>query len=133
MPADRARLGILARRRGRAARAANACGQGRTRMQPPEPQLYGRVVVVTGGARGMGRAFVRGALAANARVVATDLSWAGVDDFRAELAGNDRALVLDMDVTDEAQIDDVFDQTIAKFGTTDVLINNAALLNMFLF
>jgi len=102
-------------------------------MQPPTPQLEGRVVVVTGGARGMGRAFVRGALAAGARAVATDRSWAGVDDFRAELASNERALVLDMDVTSDAQVDEVFDQTIAKFGTTDVLINNAALLNMFLF
>lgn len=102
-------------------------------MQPPKPQLDGRVVVVTGSARGMGRAFVRGALAANAHVVATDLSWAGADDFRAELAGNERALVLDMDVTSDAQIDAAYDQTIARFGTADVLINNAALLNMFLF
>src|SRR5262249_22001101 len=92
-----------------------------------------RVVVVTGGARSMGRAFVRGALAANARVVATDKTWVGAEELHRELAGNDRALVLDMDVTDEAQIDDAYGQTLAKFGTADVLINNAALLNMFLF
>jgi NAD(P)-dependent dehydrogenase (short-subunit alcohol dehydrogenase family) len=102
-------------------------------MQPPTPQLDGRVVVVTGGARGMGRAFVRGALAANGRVVATDRSWAGADDFQAELASNARVLVLDMDVTDDAQIDEAYQRTLAQFGTADVLINNAALLQMFLF
>jgi NAD(P)-dependent dehydrogenase (short-subunit alcohol dehydrogenase family) len=102
-------------------------------MQPPTPQLDGRVVVVTGGARGMGRAFVRGALSARARVVATDKSWAGAEDFQAELANNERALVLEMDVTDNAQIDDAFTRTLAQFGTADVLINNAALLQMFLF
>src|SRR5205814_2085485 len=102
-------------------------------MQPPTPQLDGRVIVVTGGARGMGRAFVRGALAANARVVATDKAWVGAEDFQAELAGSERALVLDMDVTDDAQIDAALEQTLARFGTADVLINNAALLQMFLF
>jgi NAD(P)-dependent dehydrogenase (short-subunit alcohol dehydrogenase family) len=102
-------------------------------MQPPTTQLDGRVVVVTGGARGMGRAFVRGALAAGARVVATDKSWVGADDFQAEVAASGRALVLDMDVTDDRQIDAALDRTLADFGTADVLINNAALLQMFLF
>ena len=102
-------------------------------MTPSDSQLDGRVVMVTGGARGMGRAFVRGALSANARVVATDKSWVGADDFRAELSANGRALVLDMDVTSDSQIDRAFAETLAKFGTADVLINNAALLQMFLF
>ena len=102
-------------------------------MQPPMAALDGRVVVVTGGARGMGRAFVRGALEAGGRVVATDKSWAGAEEFQAELAGSERALVLEMDVTSDAQIDAGYERTMAQFGTTDVLINNAALLQMFLF
>src|SRR3954447_8464580 len=114
-------------------RAGRSRSLGRMKMQPPTPQLDGRVVVVTGGARGMGRAFVRGALAANGRVVATDQSWAGAEDFQAELAGNERVLVLEMDVTDDAHIDDAYQRTLAQFGTADVLVNNAALLQMFLF
>jgi NAD(P)-dependent dehydrogenase (short-subunit alcohol dehydrogenase family) len=102
-------------------------------MQPPMAALDGRVVVVTGGARGMGRAFVRGALEAGGRVVATDKSWAGAEEFQAELAGSERALVLEMDVTSDAQIDAGYERTMAQFGTADVLINNAALLQMFLF
>jgi NAD(P)-dependent dehydrogenase (short-subunit alcohol dehydrogenase family) len=102
-------------------------------MMPAYSRLEGRVVVVTGGARGMGRAYVEGLLSAKARVVATDKSWSGVSDFQSNLAGNEHALVLDMDVTDDAQIDRAYEATLAKFGTVDVLINNAALLQMFLF
>lgn len=98
-----------------------------------EAELPGRVVVVTGGARGMGRAFVEGFLDAKAQVVATDKSWAGADDLQSRLAGNPNALVLEMDVTSDQQIDRAYAATLERFGTTDVLINNAALLNMFLF
>ena len=45
--------------------------------------LASKVVVITGGARGMGAAYVRGFLAEGAKVVAADLSWDGVKAFRA--------------------------------------------------
>jgi NAD(P)-dependent dehydrogenase (short-subunit alcohol dehydrogenase family) len=76
---------------------------------------------------------VEGFLAARARVVATDRSWGGVDDFRSQLDSNKDALVLEMDVTSTDAIDRAYQATLAQFGTVDVLINNAALLNMFLF
>ena len=44
--------------------------------------LDGKVVVITGGARGMGAVYVRGFLAEGAQVVATDLGWDGVEAFR---------------------------------------------------
>ncbi|MPZ15431.1 MAG: SDR family NAD(P)-dependent oxidoreductase [Chloroflexi bacterium] len=100
--------------------------------KPAYPELEGRVVVVTGGARGMGKAYVEGFLSAKARVVATDKSWSGVDDFRRALEANESALVLDMDVTSDAEIDRAYDAALTKFGTVDVLINNAALLQMLL-
>lgn len=101
-------------------------------MMATYPELEGRVAVVTGGARGMGRAYVQGFLKAKARVVATDKSWSGVDDFRNDLAGNEDALVLDMDVTSDTDIDRAYEAALEKFRTVDVLINNAALLQMFL-
>lgn len=93
-------------------------------------ELEGRVVVVTGGARAMGRAHVEAFLEAKAKVVAADRSWDGVEDFRRTLEANPNALPLDMDITDDAQIDAAYEATLAKFGTTDVLVNNAALLNL---
>ena len=96
-------------------------------------ELPGRVVAVTGAARGMGRAFVEGFLEAKARVVATDRSWAGTGDFHDRLASDPNALALDMDVTSDEQIDRAYEAALARFGTVDVLINNAALLNMILY
>lgn len=87
------------------------------------PELEGRVVAITGAARGMGRAYVDGFLATGARVVATDRSWSGVGDFRSALAANEDALALDMDVTSDAAIDRAHDAALAEFGTIDVLIN----------
>lgn len=104
-------------------------------------ELAGRVVVITGAARGMGRAFTRAFLAEGARVVATDVSWDPTgysgdrdDSFRRELeARPDDALVVTMDVTDNADIDAVFDATMRQWGTIDVLMNNAAMRQRNLF
>lgn len=95
------------------------------------PDLKDKVVVVTGAARGMGRAYVDGFLQSGARVVATDLSWKDAAPFDADRDG--RVLSLAMDVTIDEQIDAAFRTTIEKFGTVDVLINNAAMRQRDLF
>jgi NAD(P)-dependent dehydrogenase (short-subunit alcohol dehydrogenase family) len=99
-------------------------------MLPSRADLEGRVVVVTGAARGMGRAHVEAFLEARARVVAADISWEGVKDFRTSLDANPNVMALDMDITNDAQIDAAYTATLNAFGTTDVLVNNAALLNL---
>jgi NAD(P)-dependent dehydrogenase (short-subunit alcohol dehydrogenase family) len=86
------------------------------------PGLTGRVAVVTGGARGFGRAIVHGLLAGGARVVALDRSWDGVD--ASALRGQD-VLLAEADVTDESALADAYERTIAAFGTVDVIVNNA--------
>ena len=96
--------------------------------------LKDRVVVITGGARGMGRAYTLAFLAAGAKVVSTDRSWAGTEPPGDELtAGGKNILIADMDVTNEDQLDRVYASTIERFGTVDVLINNAALRQRDLF
>ena len=102
--------------------------------------LEGRVVVITGAARGMGRAYARGFLAEGARVVALDRSWepTGVsggrdDSFRRELEDRDDALVVTADITDSAQLDSACEAAISRFGTVDALINNAAMRQRDLF
>lgn len=90
--------------------------------------LKDRVAVVTGGARGMGRAYVRAFLDAGAKVVATDRSWAGVDDFRDQLKDHEQnVLIVDMDVTEDRQIDAAYGAALDKFKTVDILVNNAAM------
>jgi 1,1a-dihydroxy-1-hydro-9-fluorenone dehydrogenase len=95
--------------------------------------LKDRVVVVTGGARGMGAAYVRGFLGEGARVVASDRHWTGVEAWRDELSASDSALALDMDLTSDEQIDAAFAATMDKFGTIDVLVNNAGMRQRDLF
>src|ERR1044071_2028749 len=93
-----------------------------------EHELTDRVAVVTGGARGMGRAYVRAFLAAGAKVVATDRSWSGVDEFREELKTQAKnVLIAEMDVTEDAQIDQTYRAALDKFKTVDILVSNAAM------
>ena len=96
--------------------------------------LKDRVVVITGGARGMGRAYTLAFLAAGAKVVSTDRSWTGAEPPADALTnGGKNILVADMDVTKEDQLDRVYASTLERFGTVDVLINNAALRQRDLF
>lgn len=88
--------------------------------------LGGRVIVITGAARGMGAAYTTAFLAAGVKVVATDRSWA---DAKAP----DGVLALEMDVTSDAQIDSAYKAALDRFGTVDVLINNAAMRQRDLF
>ena len=82
--------------------------------------LSGKVIVITGGARGMGRAYTLGFLEQGCTVVTGNLSWAGdsAEELRAtvESAGG---LVLDLDITN--------DDAIERFSTVDVLLNNAGM------
>ena len=90
----------------------------------------GKVVLVTGGARGMGREIVRGFIKEGSKVIATDVSWmpTGVsndtDDFLAEIKDNPNVLAATMDITIQAHVDFVYKQAIEKFGTMDVIICN---------
>jgi NAD(P)-dependent dehydrogenase (short-subunit alcohol dehydrogenase family) len=99
--------------------------------QSAEPDLKNRVVVVTGGARGMGRAYVDAFLARGAKVVATDRSWDGAAAFDA--AHGEMLMIADMDVTSDEQIDAACAAVMQRFGTVDVLVSNAAMRQRDLF
>lgn len=95
--------------------------------------IEGRVAVVTGGARGIGKAIAEGLLNAGASVAAADKTWDGADEFRKKLESSERGMAVQMDVTDDSQMDAAFDSVIQRFGTADILVNNAALVSETLF
>ena len=89
----------------------------------PAIDLAGRVAVVTGGASGIGRACVDALLAAGARVVAADLRFAASRE-------GDSALVAEhvCDVSSEAAVGALFAATLERFGSIDVLVNSAGVI-----
>ena len=89
--------------------------------------LSGKVVVVTGAARGMGEQYVRAFLNEGCKVVALDLSWEGVEEFTQELNSYEESITLSCDISKEADIDAVYREAIERFNTVDVLINNASI------
>ncbi len=102
--------------------------------------LEGKVAVVTGAARGMGRSFAAGFLREGAKVVAIDLSWQphGVSNDRdgswmTEMQSREDVLCLNADISNEQQVEAAFEATIKRWGTVDVLCNNAGLRQRMLF
>lgn len=85
-----------------------------------------RVVIVTGGASGIGKAAVRRFLAEGACVVCVDINEPLARQFAAENA-SDKLFVSTADIADEAQVCTLVEETVRRFGRIDVLVNNAAI------
>jgi NAD(P)-dependent dehydrogenase (short-subunit alcohol dehydrogenase family) len=91
--------------------------------------LTGQVAIVTGALGLIGRKHCEALAAAGANVVVADLNEAAAEAFAAEL-GPDH-LGLDLNVTDEANLKAARDRILDRFGRIDVLVNNAAINDMF--
>jgi len=93
-------------------------------------QLNGKVAIVTGAANGIGKAIAERYGAEGAQVVVNDVGLEGADAVaQAIMAAGGSALAVAADVSDSAQVDALFEATLARFGTLDVLVNNAGLTN----
>lgn len=88
--------------------------------------LDGRVVLVTGGAGGIGSATARRLVADGARVVLVDVDADGVEAVAGEL-GDERALAIAADVGSEDAVRDYFAAAAERFGRVDSLFNNAGI------
>ncbi len=86
-----------------------------------------RVVVITGGASGIGEASARDIVAEGGRVVLADLNDEAGAALAAELGGDDHALYQRTDVTDEARVKALFDLAEERFGRVDGVFNNAGI------
>jgi D-sorbitol dehydrogenase (acceptor) len=89
-------------------------------------RLAGKTALITGGARGIGLAFVEAYLREGARVAIADLT--GAQEAAARLG--DRAIGLTMDVTDQASIDEGVKAAADWGGGIDILLNNAAVFDL---
>ena len=89
-------------------------------------QLEGKVVIVTGAAKGIGAAIVEACVREGAKVAALDLDAGGVETLASALRGNGAdVLALAVDVTRSPDISRGFEAVLARWGRVDVLVNNA--------
>ena len=86
--------------------------------------LDGRVAIVTGAARGIGRAIAARLSESGARVAIWDVDEAAARAAAGEIAG---ALAIACDVTDPATIEGALAETEARLGAPDILVNNAGI------
>lgn len=90
--------------------------------------LVGKVVVVTGGARGIGAATARAVARAGASVAIGDLDLDLAKGTADEIDGD--TLALPLDVTDHARFTRFLDEVEKQLGPIDVLINNAGIMRI---
>lgn len=88
-------------------------------------RLKGKVAIVTGGARGLGKAYALRLIKEGAAVVIADVLDAVPVQQEIERSGGS-ALALHTDVSNEESTKDMVRKTIERFGRIDILINNAA-------
>lgn len=89
--------------------------------------LHGRTAVVTGGARGIGRAIAERMLASGAAVALWDLDAAALDATAAELSQHGLVSTHQVELTDEDAVRAAADATLARHGALDILVNNAGI------
>ena len=89
-------------------------------------QLLGKTVVVTGGGRGLGRAYCESLAEQGANVVAADIRDTG-NTIEAVKSAGGHAIGVHLDVTDPISCNDMANAAIEAYGRIDSLVNNAAL------
>lgn len=94
-------------------------------MAQDSTRLDGKVAIITGGAGGIGFATAQLMSARGARVVIADLAGERAVALAATLPG---ALGLPLDLEQESSVEAMVEETVARCGRLDILVNNAALL-----
>jgi len=95
-------------------------------MAKERRELNGKVVAITGGARGIGKATAVALTRRGCRIAIGDLDQALAEQTAQSLGGG--AIALSLDVTERASFAEFLDETERQLGPLDVLINNAGIM-----
>jgi NAD(P)-dependent dehydrogenase (short-subunit alcohol dehydrogenase family) len=89
-------------------------------------KLAGKVALITGGNKGIGKGIAQGLAAEGAHLTLTARGEAELKQAADELTAKGcQVLAFTADLTDERQVQEVFEQTLDRFGRLDILVNNA--------
>lgn len=88
----------------------------------------GKTAIITGGAGNLGRTTAKRLLSEGANVVLVDLDSQELDNVRAELEHDEQIMTVKADVTDEDDVQNYVSKTQEKFGSIDILFNNAGII-----
>ena len=89
--------------------------------------LHGRIAVITGAARGIGRAIAERFLDLGAAVAIWDCNRPVSEQTVFDLKGRGRVVAFDVDVVDYRGVERARDETLRAFGRIDILVNNAGI------
>jgi 3-oxoacyl-[acyl-carrier protein] reductase len=91
-------------------------------------KLEGKVAIITGGGRGLGRAFALKFAEEGAKLLLPDISPERAEDAAAEIrAKGGEAVAMETDISDEKSTRKIAERVIQQYGRVDILVNNAAL------
>jgi 3-oxoacyl-[acyl-carrier protein] reductase len=91
--------------------------------------MKGRVVIITGGGRGLGRVFAKSYAAQGAIAIIAEVNVDRAKSVEKEITdAGCRALAIRTDVTDENSVGAMADRVVSEFGRIDILVNNAVVL-----
>ena len=97
-------------------------------MTIPSLSLEGKVAIVTGGSRGIGRVIALGFAEAGANVVVCSRTLTDLEKVAEEIeALGRRSLAVETNIAVKSEVDNLVEKTLEKFGTIDILVNNAAM------
>jgi sorbitol-6-phosphate 2-dehydrogenase len=97
---------------------------------PKSNTLNNQIAIVTGGAQGLGAAICQRLAEEGAHVVVADLNLAGAEETAVAIAASTgrRTLAVEVDVTDERQVEAMVQRAVAEFGRLDIMVSNAGVL-----
>jgi NAD(P)-dependent dehydrogenase (short-subunit alcohol dehydrogenase family) len=88
-------------------------------------KFSGKVIAITGAARGIGRACAERFLADGAKVVISDVDGAGLAKAAGELPHPNHLRIVEADVSKRTDVDRIVAAAVKEFGRLDVMVNNA--------